>query len=44
MYLLAILTHIIALSLDEILKRVIPHMDIQYIFDFTLLIAVNNHR
>jgi hypothetical protein len=41
-YLLAILTHIIALPLDEILKAVIPHMTIKDLLNLILLVAINN--
>jgi hypothetical protein len=44
MYLLLIMAHIMALPLDEIFKVIIPHMAIQYLFDFILLIAIDSHR
>jgi hypothetical protein len=42
MYLLAVMTCIIALPLDKILKAVVPHVAIQDLLDLVLLITVDD--
>jgi hypothetical protein len=38
------MAHIIFLPLNEILELVVPHAAIEYLFDFILLVTINNHR
>jgi hypothetical protein len=44
MYLPAVITHIIAFPLDEILKAVIPHAAIKDLLDFIFILAVNDSQ
>jgi hypothetical protein len=43
MYLPAVITHVIALPLDEILKVIIPHVTIKDLLNLILSLSVNNH-
>jgi hypothetical protein len=44
MYFPAIIAYIIAISVDEILKVVVPHAAIKYLFNFILLVTIKNDQ
>jgi hypothetical protein len=42
MYLLAVMTHIVTLTLDEVLELVVPHMAIKDLLNLILLVTIND--
>jgi hypothetical protein len=42
MYFPAVMTHIVAIPLDEVFEAVVPYMAIQDLLNLVLLIAVDN--